>query len=40
VLLIDDLVHSQWTLTVVGMLLRQAGSGAVHPFALATSQAS
>jgi ATP-dependent DNA helicase RecQ len=39
VLLVDDLVHSQWTLTVVGMLLRQAGAGAVHPFALATSQA-
>jgi ATP-dependent DNA helicase RecQ len=38
VLLVDDLVHSQWTLTVVGMLLRQAGAGAVHPFALATSQ--
>jgi ATP-dependent DNA helicase RecQ len=37
-LLVDDLVHSQWTLTVVGMLLRQAGVDAVHPFALATSQ--
>ena len=38
VLLIDGLVHSQWTLTVVGMLLRRAGAAAVHPFALATSQ--
>ncbi|HSK96358.1 MAG TPA: RecQ family ATP-dependent DNA helicase [Euzebyales bacterium] len=38
VLLVDDLVHSQWTLTVVGMLLRRAGVGAVHPFVLATSQ--
>jgi ATP-dependent DNA helicase RecQ len=36
-LLIDGLVHSQWTLTVVGMLLRGAGVAAVHPFALATS---
>ena len=38
VLLVDDLVHSQWTLTVAGMLLREAGVPAVHPFALATSQ--
>jgi ATP-dependent DNA helicase RecQ len=38
VLLVDDLVHSQWTLTVTGMLLREAGVAAVHPFALATSQ--
>jgi ATP-dependent DNA helicase RecQ len=37
VLLVDALVHSQWTLTVVGMLLRQAGAAAVHPFTLATS---
>ncbi|CAN5876828.1 RecQ family ATP-dependent DNA helicase [soil metagenome] len=39
VLLIDGLVHSQWTLTVVGMLLRDAGAAAVHPYALATSAA-
>ena len=38
VLLVDDLVHSQWTLTVVGLLLREAGAPAVHPFALATSR--
>ena len=37
VLLVDGMVHSQWTLTVVGMLLRDAGVEAVHPFALATS---
>lgn len=37
VLLVDGLVHSQWTLTVTGMLLRAAGVGSVHPFALATS---
>jgi ATP-dependent DNA helicase RecQ len=37
-LLVDGLVHSQWTLTVVGARLRAAGATAVHPFALATSQ--
>jgi ATP-dependent DNA helicase RecQ len=37
VLLVDDLVHSRWTLTVVSMLLRRTGAGPVHPFALATS---
>ena len=35
VLLIDDVVDSRWTLTVVGQLLRQAGAGEVIPFALA-----
>ncbi|MDE0268933.1 MAG: RecQ family ATP-dependent DNA helicase [Acidimicrobiaceae bacterium] len=35
VLLVDDMVDSRWTLTVVGSLLRQAGSGPVFPFALA-----
>lgn len=35
VLLIDDIVDSRWTLTVIGNLLMQAGSGAVYPFALA-----
>ena len=35
VLLVDDMVDSRWTLTVVGSLLRQAGSGPVLPFALA-----
>ncbi len=39
VLLVDGLVHSQWTLTVVGARLRDAGAPAVLPFALATSQA-
>jgi len=34
VLLIDDEVHSGWTLTVVGGLLRAAGAGEVLPFAL------
>ena len=35
ILLIDDTVDSGWTLTVVGAALREAGSGPVHPFALA-----
>ena len=37
VLLIDDVVDSGWTLTVIAALLRQAGSGPVWPLALATS---
>ena len=32
---VDDIVDSRWTLTVVGSLLREAGSGPVFPFALA-----
>ena len=35
VLLVDDMVDSRWTFTVVGVLLSQAGSGPVLPFALA-----
>lgn len=35
VLLVDDMVDSRWTLTVVGSSLRQAGAGPVYPFALA-----
>lgn len=35
VLLLDDIVDSRWTLTVVGMELLRAGSGPVHPFVLA-----
>ena len=37
VLLVDDIVESRWTLTVVGRLLRLAGSGAVFPVALASA---
>ena len=37
VLLVDDMVDSTWTLTVVAALLRQAGSGPVWPVALATT---
>ena len=36
-LLVDDIVDSGWTLTVIAALLRQAGSGAVFPLALASS---
>jgi len=39
VLLVDDIVDSGWTLTVVAALLRQAGSGPVLPVALASTQA-
>jgi ATP-dependent DNA helicase RecQ len=35
VLLVDDTFDSGWTLAVVGAALREAGSGAVHPFVLA-----
>ncbi len=37
VLLVDDMVDSAWTLTIVAALLRQAGSGPVWPTALATT---
>ncbi len=37
VLLVDDIFDSGWTLTIASALLRQAGSGTVWPFALATS---
>ncbi len=39
VLLIDDMVDSGWTLTVIAALLREAGSGSVSPMALATTAA-
>ena len=35
VLLVDDVVDSGWTLTLLSVLLRQHGSGPVYPFALA-----
>ena len=37
VLLVDDIVDSKWTLTVVAALLRRAGCSVVWPFALATA---
>jgi ATP-dependent DNA helicase RecQ len=39
VLLVDDVVDSAWTLTLASALLKQAGAGAVFPFALATTAA-
>jgi ATP-dependent DNA helicase RecQ len=38
-LLIDDLSDSGWTLAVTSRLLRAAGSGAIYPFVLATTNA-
>ena len=38
VLLVDDTVDSRWTMTIVGYLLRSAGSGPVFPAALADTQ--
>jgi len=37
VLLLDDLVDSRWTITVVGHDLRAAGSGPVYPVTLTTT---
>lgn len=37
VLLVDDVVDSKWTLTVIAALLQQIGSGPVYPVALASS---
>lgn len=39
VLLLDDVVDSGWTMTVVAALLRQSGCGPVWPVALATANA-
>lgn len=36
-LLVDDMVDSRWTFTVIGALLREAGAGAVFPFAIAST---
>ena len=38
VLLVDDVVDSRWTVTVVGTALREAGSGPVIPVALARTR--
>ena len=39
VLLVDDIIDSGWTMTVLAALLRQAGSGPVFPVALASTSA-
>ncbi len=38
VFLLDDMIDSGWTLTVIAALLRSAGSGPVFPVALALVQ--
>lgn len=38
VLLVDDMVDSRWTFTIVGALLRQQGADAVIPFVLTSTQ--
>jgi ATP-dependent DNA helicase RecQ len=40
VLLIDDMIDSKWTLTVLAALLKQAGSSVVWPFTLAMTTKS
>jgi ATP-dependent DNA helicase RecQ len=37
VLLIDDVVDSRWSLTVIGALLRQRGAWPVFPLTLASA---
>ena len=37
VILVDDIVDSRWSMTVCAIRLRQAGSGPVHPLALAVA---
>ncbi len=37
VFLVDDMVDSRWTMTIVSALLKEAGSGPVFPFALSTT---
>ena len=40
VLLVDDIVDSGWTLTVLGVQLHSAGAGPVHPLVLAQAVSS
>lgn len=40
VLLVDDMVDSGWTFTVIGALLRKGGSGPVIPLALCSTKGS
>ena len=34
ILLVDDMVDSGWTITLVAYLLREAGAGPIYPFVL------
>jgi ATP-dependent DNA helicase RecQ len=40
VILVDDVIDSGWTITIIATLLRLNGSGPVYPFALARATAS
>ncbi len=40
VILVDDVIDSGWTMTMIAVLLRISGSGPVFPFALAKATAS
>lgn len=40
VLLVDDIVDSGWTITTIGIALREAGAGPVFPFVLAKAVSS
>ncbi len=40
VLLVDDIADSKWTLTIMGDLLRQHGSGPIFPFVLSVTNSS
>ncbi|MDK1488649.1 RecQ family ATP-dependent DNA helicase [Sinorhizobium sp. 7-81] len=40
VLLVDDVVDSRWSLTVIGALLREVGAGPVFPLVLASASAA
>ncbi|MDI6852991.1 MAG: RecQ family ATP-dependent DNA helicase [Deltaproteobacteria bacterium] len=40
VFLVDDMVDSRWTMTVIAALLREAGAGLVFPLALALTTAA
>ena len=37
ILLVDDMVDSKWTLTICGILLKQAGAKYVYPYVLAST---
>lgn len=38
VFLVDDMIDSGWTMTILAILLRQAGAGPVYPIALASTR--
>ena len=40
VLLVDDIVDSRWSLTIVSALLRRAGAGEVFPLALCQAKSA